>query len=52
MKKNIIIKKFNFKFYTSQYVTKTGSTYNYVYDQGYLPLDNDWFLLVKTDMVL
>jgi hypothetical protein len=52
-KKETLLKHgFNFKFYTSQYITKTGSIYNYVYDQGYLPLDNDWFLLVKTEMVL
>jgi endogenous inhibitor of DNA gyrase (YacG/DUF329 family) len=40
---------FNFEYYTSQYITKTGSIYNYVYDQGYLSLDNDWFLLVKRE---
>ncbi len=39
---------FSFNYFTSQYITKTGSVYNYVYDQGYLPLDNDWYLLVKT----
>lgn len=43
---------FNFKFFTGQYVTKTGSTYYYVYDQGYLELDNDWFLIVKVDITL
>lgn len=41
---------FNFQFYTSQYITKAGAIYNYVYDQGYLPLENDWFLLVKTEL--
>ncbi len=51
-KETLLKHGFNFKFYTSQYITKSGSTYNYVYDQGYLSLDNDWFLLVKTDMVL
>lgn len=43
---------FNFQFYTSQYVTKAGAVYNYVYDQGYLALENDWFLLVKVDLRL
>ena len=53
VKKETMLKHgFNFKFYTSQYVTKTGSVYNYVYDQGYLPLDNDWYLLVKTEVIL
>ena len=40
---------FSFQFYTSQYTTKAGSIYNYVYDQGYLPLENNWILLVKRE---
>ncbi|QIE60066.1 hypothetical protein G5B37_10975 [Rasiella rasia] len=53
VKKETLLKHgFNFKFYTSQYITKRGDTYNYVYDQGYLPLEGDWFLLVKTEMTL
>ncbi len=38
---------FSFDYFTSIYTTKTGSTYFYLYDQGYLPLDNDFYLLVK-----
>ena len=50
VKKETLLKNgFSFEFYTSQYITKTGTVYNYVYDQGYLPLDNDWYLLVKKD---
>jgi hypothetical protein len=30
--------------------TKTGNTYYFLYDQGYLPLENDWLMLVKRDM--
>ena len=40
---------FDFKFITSLYTTKTGNTYYYVYDQGYLELDNEWYLLVKQE---
>ena len=40
---------FDFNFFTSIYTTKTGNTYYYVYDQGYLPLDNDFYLLVKNE---
>ncbi len=40
---------FDFKFITSLYVTKTGNTYFYVYDQGYLELENELFLLVKQE---
>ncbi len=43
---------FNFKFFTGEYVTKSEKTYYYVYDQGYLELDNDWFLIVKIDITL
>ncbi|OSZ81676.1 hypothetical protein CAP36_09045 [Chitinophagaceae bacterium IBVUCB2] len=38
---------FQFKYLTHIYTTKTGKTYYYCYDYGYLPLDNDWFLVVK-----
>ncbi len=38
---------FNFKYITHTYITKTGKTYLYCYEYGYLPLDNDWFLIVK-----
>ena len=40
---------FDFNFFTSIYTTKTGNTYFYVYDQGYLPLENDYYLLIKKD---
>ncbi|GFD72481.1 hypothetical protein KUL113_19010 [Tenacibaculum sp. KUL113] len=40
---------FDFKFITSLYTTKTGNTYFYVYDQGYLVLENELYLLVKQD---
>lgn len=38
---------FHFKYLTHTYTTKTGKTYFYCYDYGYLPLENDWFLVVK-----
>lgn len=40
---------FDFSLFTSVYTTKTGNIYYYVYDQGYLELDNDFFLLVKRE---
>ena len=33
----------------SIYKTKTGNVYFYVYDQGYLALENDYFLLIKRE---
>ena len=38
---------FQFRYLTHIYTTKTGKTYYYCYDYGYLPLENDWFLIVR-----
>jgi len=51
-KERLLRMGFNFKFFTGQYITKTGTIYYYVYDQGYLPLEKDWYLLVKTELQL
>lgn len=40
---------FLFEYCTGIYTTKTGSTYFYIYDQAYLALDNDFYLLVKRE---
>lgn len=37
---------FDFRFFTNTYVTKEGAIYYYCYEQGYLPLEKDYFLLV------
>jgi predicted nucleic acid-binding Zn ribbon protein len=37
---------FNFNYHTNSYTTKTGKTYYFCYDQGYLALENDYFSLV------
>lgn len=39
-------KGFDFNYFTSQYKTKEGTVYNFCYEQGYLPLENNWYLLV------
>ncbi len=38
---------FNFKYFTNVYKTKEGKVYYFCYEYGYLPLDNDYFALVK-----
>lgn len=38
---------YQFMYHTHLYTTRTGRTYTYCYDYGYLPLDNDWFLIVR-----
>lgn len=53
IKRETLLKQgFHFKFFTGQHITKTGNVYYYVYNQGYLALENNWYLLVKVDVVL
>jgi predicted nucleic acid-binding Zn ribbon protein len=49
-KAKLLAKGFDFEFFTNMLHTKTGNTYYFLYDQGYLPLENDWLMLVKRDM--
>jgi len=38
---------FNFGYFTHLYETQKGQTYKFCYEFGYLPLEQDYFLLVK-----
>ncbi len=49
-KEKLLQMDFSFDLFTSIYTTKAGATYYYVYDQGYLPLENNYYLLVKRDI--
>ncbi len=40
---------FNFKYFTNLLKTKTGNTYYFCYEHGYLPIENDWYMLVIRD---
>ncbi len=40
-------KGFNFNHYTGVITTKTGKGYVFCYEYGYLPIENNYFLLVK-----
>jgi len=42
-------KGFDFEFFTSIYTTKTGNVYYFLYDQGYMALENEGYVLVKKD---
>jgi predicted nucleic acid-binding Zn ribbon protein len=42
-------KGFNFKHITHTYKTKKGDTYYFCYEYGYLPLEKDFYFLVKWD---
>ncbi len=46
-KDKLLEKGFQFKYITHTYTNKKGNVYFFCYDIGYLPLENDWFLLVK-----
>ena len=51
VKKETLLKHgFLFEYCTGTYTTKAGNIYYYVYDQGYLALENDFYLLVKRDL--
>jgi predicted nucleic acid-binding Zn ribbon protein len=39
-------KGFNFNYFTSEYINKSGAIYKYVYDQGFLLLDDGTYALV------
>jgi hypothetical protein len=45
-KDKLINKGFNFNYITHLYTTQKGSTYRFVYEYGYLPLENDFYMLV------
>lgn len=45
----LIQQNFDFNYFTSIYITKTGNTYYYCYDQGYLALENEYYLLIKRE---
>lgn len=43
----LLQKGFVFKYHTHIYKNKKEQTYFFCYDYGYLPLENNWYLLVK-----
>ena len=43
---------FNFQYFTNHYKTNTGNTYHFCYEQGYLAMESDFYMLVvKKDFV-
>jgi hypothetical protein len=46
-KSRLIDEGFYFQYFTNIYTTRNGNTYYYIYNQGYLELDNDMYLLIK-----
>ncbi|MGB5647007.1 MAG: DUF2116 family Zn-ribbon domain-containing protein [Muriicola sp.] len=48
-KTRLLDKGFDFDYLTNLYTTKKGTTYYFVYDLGYLPLENDYYMIVKRE---
>jgi predicted nucleic acid-binding Zn ribbon protein len=48
-KSKLLGKGFDFDYFTNIYKTRTGNTYYFLYDQGYMPLENDFYVLVKKE---
>jgi predicted nucleic acid-binding Zn ribbon protein len=46
-KEKLLQSGLNFKYITHTYTNKKGNTYCFCYEYGYLPLENDWYLVVK-----
>jgi len=46
-REKLIREGFNFSYHTNTYRTKNGNTYYYCYDQGYLPLADGIYFLVR-----
>jgi hypothetical protein len=46
-KENLLSLGFQFKYLTQSYKTARDRTYYYCYEYGYLPLPDDWYLIVK-----
>lgn len=42
----LLNKGFKFSYFTNTYETKSGKTYFFCYEQGYLPIDFDYYALV------
>ncbi len=45
-REKLLSKGFDFTYHTSTYTTKEGAQYFYCYDQGYLPIEKGYYLLV------
>lgn len=49
-KARLTSKGFDFEYFTNLLLTKNGNTYYFVYEQGYMPLENDYYILVKKEI--
>ncbi len=51
-KNKLMLNGFNLDYFTNVYKTKSGKTYYFCYEQGYLPIEGDYFaLVIKSEYV-
>lgn len=46
-REKLLLLGFNFKYLTHTCQTRQGKVYYFVYEYGYLPIEQDWMLIVK-----
>jgi hypothetical protein len=46
-KAQLLDEGFNFHYFTNEYVTKVGKVYKFIYEQGYVELEDDTYALVQ-----
>jgi predicted nucleic acid-binding Zn ribbon protein len=46
-KKKMVEKGFNFQYHTHVYTTKKQTRYFFCYEYGYLPIDNDYYFILR-----
>lgn len=46
-RQKLVDQGFNFNYYTNRIITKNNHTYNFCYEFGYLPIENEYILIVK-----
>lgn len=46
-KSKLVDQGFNFQYFTNTYTTKGGKVYHFCYDQGYINLENEYYMLVE-----
>ena len=46
-KNKLVREGFQFDYHTHQYTNQKGNIYYFCFEYGYLPLDGDWYLIVK-----
>jgi len=46
-REKLLFQGFSFRYITHTYINKKGNIYFFCYDYGYLPLENNWYLIVR-----